>query len=159
MLSLRKKRSIVNKHANAGVTIKLIHKTKGDPNGQWLPSYVYDIINNKNQKVVGRCDLRIGMNDYMYYMGNIGYVIYPPYRGQHFAALATLLLFDIAQLFMDECIITCNPDNIASIRTCELAGCEFVEEVMVPDDHELIKQGEYTKRIYKKEFIRKRNYD
>lgn len=153
MLLFRKKKTIVKQHANKYITIKLAHKSKGAPDGKWLPSYVYDIISNADQKVVGRCDLRIGMNDYMYYMGNIGYVIYLPYRGHHFAAMATLLLFDIAKLFMEECIITCNPDNVASLRTCELSGCEFVEEVMVPEDHELIKQGEYTKRIYRKRVL------
>lgn len=150
MISFLKKKTIAKKHTNGTITLKLVHKSKGTSDGKWLPSYVYDIICNEDRKVVGRCDLRIGMNDYMYYMGNIGYVIYLPYRGHHYAAMATMLLFDIAKPFMEECIITCNPDNIASLRTCELSGCEFVEEVMVPEDHELIQQGEYTKRIYKK---------
>lgn len=153
MRILNRKRSIVKSHSNGSVTIKLVAKTKGIADGTWLPSYVYDIISNESKKVVGSCDLRIGMNEYMYYMGNIGYVIYPPYRGHHFAASATMLLFDIAKLFMEECIITCNPDNIASIRTCELAGCEFVKEVNVPLDHELIKQNEPVKLIYRKQVV------
>jgi predicted acetyltransferase len=153
MLLFKKKKTIIQRHANESITLKLVHKGKGNKDGTWLPSLVYDIINNENKKAIGRCDLRIGMNDYMYYMGNIGYVIYPPYRGKHYAAEATILLFDIAKLFMEECIITCSPDNIASVRTCELSGCVFVEELIVPSDHELIRQNETIKRIYRKRLV------
>ncbi len=149
-MAFLKKHKQINKISNDVITLKLVYKGKGLSNERWLPSFVYDIILNSDQKAVGRCDLRIGMTPYMYYMGNIGYVIYPPYRGQRLAMHATLLLFKIAKHYMDEVIITCNPDNQASIKTCEYAGCEFVEEVDVPFDHELIRQYEYRKRIYKK---------
>ncbi len=142
------KRKLIKKISDDAITLKLVHRTKGAVSPTWLPSLVYDIIQNSDQKAVGRCDLRIGMNDYMYYMGNIGYVVYPPYRGNRYATRATLLLFEIAKEYMDTCIITCNPDNIASIRTCEYAGCDFIKEVEVPADHELIRQHEYVKRIY-----------
>jgi predicted acetyltransferase len=144
------RKSLIKKISNEIITLKLVHKTKATIDPQWLPSLVYDIIRNEDKKAIGRCDLRIGMNDYMYYMGNIGYVIYPPYRGHRYATMATQLLFEIAKEFMSECIITCSPENIASIKTCEYSGCEFVEEIDVPKEHELIKQFEYVKRVYRK---------
>lgn len=153
MARFLKKKRIIKQINDDVIKLKLVFKSKaiGDPN--WVPSFVYDIIRLSDMKVVGRCDLRIGMNPYMYYMGNLGYVIYPPYRGHRYATNATLLLFEIAKHHMSECIVTCNPDNIASIKTCEYAGCEYVEEVAVPDDHELVRQYEYFKRIYRKTLV------
>ncbi len=153
MPRLFKRVKYTKKISNEVITLKLVRKTKATSDPQWLPSLVYDIIRNVDKKAIGRCDLRIGMNDYMYFMGNIGYVIYPPYRGHRYATKATQLLFDIAKEFMNECIITCNPENVASIKTCEYSGCDFVEEVIVPKDHELIKQFEYVKRVYRKRLI------
>ena len=148
-----KKKHSVKTISDDVIKLKLVFRSKSNDNSKWLPSFVYDIIRLSDNKAVGRCDLRIGMNPYMYYMGNIGYVIYPPYRGNRYATRATMLLFKIAKQYMSECIVTCNPDNIASIKTCEYSGCEFIEEVEVPDDHELIRQYEYFKRIYKKTLV------
>ncbi len=150
-----KNKRVVKTLTDGVITIKLVHKSDYHRDPVWLPTLVYDIVHNENKKIIGRCDLRIGMNAYMYYMGNIGYVIYYPYRGHRYATRATKLLFEIAKDYMDECIITCNPDNPASIKTCEYAGCQLVEKVLVPDDHELILQDEYIKLIYKKTLNRK----
>ncbi len=148
-----KKQKVIKQIDDDIIVLKLVFKSKTKDDPKWLPSFVYDIIRISDNKAIGRCDLRIGMNPYMYYMGNIGYVIYPPYRGKRYATRATLLLFEIAKHYMQECIVTCNPENIASIKTCEYSGCEFVEEIEVPDDHELIRQHEYFKRIYKKTLV------
>jgi predicted acetyltransferase len=133
------------------IALELVVKTPGNKEKNWVASNIYDIRRLEDKKVVGRCDIRFGMNPDLYYMGNIGYAIYPPYRGQHYAAKATKLLFEIArQNKMKEIIITCNPDNFASRRTCELAGCLLKEIVDVPAGHELIEQEEYSKCIYVK---------
>jgi len=133
--------------------IKLVcaYKTRANEKKGWVASHVYDIVRLEDKKIVGRCDLRFGMNPDLYYSGNIGYAVYPPYRGQRYAAQAVELLFEVAKKAkMQEVIITCNPDNIASIRTCEIAGCTLKEIVDVPANHELIKQGDYQKCIYVK---------
>jgi tagatose 1,6-diphosphate aldolase len=41
--------------------------------------------------------------------------------------------------------ITCNPYNIASRRTCELAGGELVEIVDLPKDTDMHQRGERKK--------------
>ena len=100
------------------IALELVVKTPGNKEKNWVASNIYDIRRLEDKKIVGRCDIRFGMNADLYYMGNIGYAIYPPYRGQHYAAKATLLMFDIArQNKMKEIIITCNPDNYSSRRT------------------------------------------
>lgn len=133
------------------IALELVVKTSANKLKNWVASNIYDIRRLEDKKIVGRCDIRFGMNADLYYMGNIGYAIYPPYRGQHYAAKATLLMFEIArQNKMKEIIITCNPDNYGSIKTCERVGCVLKEIVDVPKDHELIEQEEFRKCIYVK---------
>ena len=99
---------------------------------------------------VGKCDLRLGMNEELYYAGNIGYRINELYQGHHYAYYACLLLFEIAKkdYGMKEMIITCSPDNTASRKTLEKLEGEFVETAKVPTSHWLYKRGETIKNIY-----------
>jgi tagatose 1,6-diphosphate aldolase len=45
--------------------------------------------------------------------------------------------------------ITCNPDNFASRRTCELAGATLVEIVDLPEDNDMYQRGERQKCRYR----------
>lgn len=129
--------------------------TTQDPNPEgWGNTSFYDIIEVKTRRIVGRCDLRVGQSSTLYIGGNIGYSVYIPYRGNRYAAKACELLFDVArQEGMKQLIITCNPDNIASYRTCEICGCTLKEIVDVPVNHELYLQGDRQKCIFVKELI------
>lgn len=91
---------------------------------------------------VGQCDLRIGHNENTKYGGNIGYEIYEPFRGNHYAAKACKLLFLLAKKHkMDKLIITCAIENIASRKTCEYIGAELIGIIDVPEWHEIYKSG------------------
>ena len=46
-----------------------------------VPSIVFEIREHGKHTAVGRCDLRMGMNEELYYAGQIGYTVYPMYRG------------------------------------------------------------------------------
>ncbi|MDE7296327.1 MAG: GNAT family N-acetyltransferase, partial [Clostridia bacterium] len=87
--------------------------------------------------------------------GNIGYRINEPYRGHHYAGKACLLRFELAKKHnMDYLIITCNPDNFASIKTCEYVGCRFVETVELPQDNDMrVEDGETHKCIYRIDIV------
>lgn len=100
---------------------------------------------------VGRCDLRIGMNEELYYLGNIGYSVFSEFQGNHYAMKACLLLFEEAKhkYHMEELIITCNPDNEASRRTLEKLNGNMLEVAQVPSDHYCYKIGDYYKCIFK----------
>jgi tagatose 1,6-diphosphate aldolase len=50
---------------------------------------------------------------------------------------------------MPELWITCNPENIASRRTCEAAGADFVEIVDLPSDIDMYQEGERQKCRYR----------
>ena len=122
----------------------------GDTEKGWLPAYHFTIC-DKQGREMGVCDLRIGHNLNTYYGGNIGYCVKEEYRGCHYAGKACLLLFELAKKHgMDHLIITCNPDNYASRRTCEYVGCRLVEIVRLPEDNSMhLEDGETEKCIYR----------
>lgn len=100
---------------------------------------------------MGDCDLRIGHNHrILMYAGHIGYTVEPQYRGRRYAARAVALLVRLAQKHeMSTLWITCDPDNIASRRTCELVGAEFVEIVDVPSNDIIYREGSRQKCRYR----------
>ena len=87
----------------------------------------------------------------MYYYGNVGYNILRQYRGNHYAYYACKLLFEIAkkEFALDEIIITCSPDNIASYKTLKKLNGELLELVEVPKNHMLYTLGEKSKYIFR----------
>ena len=98
---------------------------------------------------MGVCDLRIGHNDKLYYGGNIGYRIDEEYRGNHYAGKACLLLFELAQKHgLEYLIITCNPDNYPSRKTCAYAGGKLLEIATLPEGNDMRMRGETEKCIY-----------
>lgn len=111
-----------------------------------VPAYLYDIVLTDGTRV-GQIDLRLGKTEALIkYGGQLGYGIDPPYRGNHYAATACLLLKTVAlELGFTELWITCNPDNHASVRTCERIGAEFIERVPVPVGSELWRRGDREK--------------
>jgi len=121
----------------------------------WLMplAYHYNIYRCDSQVPVGRCDYRCINNEENYYAGNIGYMIYQVYRGNHYAYLAAKLLCDLAvALKARKLYITCSPENIASFKTIEKLGAEFIEEREVPKNHYLYTQGEKIKKIFAIDF-------
>ena len=132
------------------ITLALDHTTQGNPEKGFVPAYYFDICNPKGEKM-GRCDLRLGYNEKLYYGGHIGYRVEEPYRGHHYAEKACRLLFQLAKRHdMPYLIITCNPDNLPSRRTCERLGGELLEIAELPEDNDMrLEDGETHKCIFK----------
>ena len=132
------------------IFLRLRRTVSARPRVNQYPTYLFDICQKSDGVAVGRCDLRLGHNTFLYYSGNIGYRVYESFRGHHYAAHASRLLFSLARRHnMDWLIITCNPDNLPSRRTCELLGGELLEIADVPADHELYELGERQKCIFR----------
>jgi len=114
------------------------------------PAYLFDVVLHDGT-LIGQIDLRVGDTPALVtYAGQIGYGIDRPYRGHHYAAKACELIRTVAlDHGMAELWITCNPDNIASVRTCERIGARFVERVSVPRGTELWRRGDREKLRYR----------
>ncbi len=121
------------------ITLKVEEYSKMRP-GEWAPSYKF--LSYVGEENVGHIHLRIGMNDDVYYGGHIGYGVRRQHRGKGYALRACLLLPQVARAHdMDEIIITCTPDNIASIRTIEKSGALFEGVAPIPKWSELRDRG------------------
>lgn len=128
----------------------LLEKTaEGNEEKGWVPAYHFAICNLEGTKM-GTCDLRLGHNEKLYFGGNIGYRVEEQYRGHHYAGKACLLLFELAKKHeLEYLIITCNPDNYPSRKTCEYAGGELWEIVELPPDSDMRERGMTEKCIYR----------
>lgn len=115
-----------------------------------IEALLYDIYVPELDRVVGRCEFRNETGRDLWYYGQIGYVIYPPYRGHRFAYHACVEMFkDIKEKKgLQEFLITCNPDNIPSKKTIKNLGGIYLTTVDIPEDHELYDLKEYQKEIY-----------
>ena len=101
--------------------------------------------------IAGHLGLRIGSTpDLELYYGHVGYNVYPPARGNHYAERSCRLLLPLARAHgMRVLWITCNPDNMASRKTCERLGGQLVEIIDVPPGHLLHTRGERQKCRYR----------
>lgn len=132
------------------IALRLDHTFPGDPVRGWVPAYYFDILDREGQKV-GNCDLRIGHTEGLYYGGNIGYAVEEPYRGHHYAEKACRLLFRLAQRHgLGYLIITCQPSNLPSRRTCERLGGQLLEIVELPEDNDMrVRDGHTRECVYR----------
>lgn len=95
---------------------------------------VWKITEHGKKEEIGQISYRNGESEYVYYFGHIGYHIDPPWRGNNYAYKACKL---ISGLFGTDgkasLVITCDPDNAASRKTCEKLGCTLERVVDVPE--------------------------
>lgn len=113
------------------------------------PSYHFQIKRHLMPFEIGKIDIRIGYNENTFYGGNIGYEIYPPYRGHHYAAKACEIIKRIAELHgMNYLYISCLPDNIASNKTCQSLGTRWLGTYVVPFHLEMYMMGVREINIY-----------
>lgn len=134
---------------NDEIDLQLERVAEGDPVKEWVPAYHFNICLTDGTPV-GKCDLRIGHNQKLYYGGNIGYGVDEPYRGHHYAGKACRLLFELAKKHeLGYVYITCNVTNAASARTCEYAGGTLVAVEDLPEDNDMYKEGIRTVKVYR----------
>jgi predicted acetyltransferase len=129
--------------------LRLRECAPADPARGWVPAYHFDMV--VASEIIGHIELRLGATQAMIsYGGQIGFGVRPTHRGRHYAARSCRLLLPLARTHgMTELWITCNPDNKASRRTCELAGAEFMGIVDLPSDSDMYLEGERQKCRYR----------
>ena len=106
----------------------LVGKYPGDLSRGRVPSYDFAMRKRGETTKVGNISLRIGHIEHIEkFAGHIGYGVISLFRGNRYAARSCRLLFPLALRHgINPIWITCNPDNIPSRRTCELAGAEYI---------------------------------
>jgi predicted acetyltransferase len=116
-----------------------------------VPTYFFKMVHADSGEELGRINLRAGSGAHIeLYAGHIGYAVEAAHRGHRYASRALRLLVPLAsQLRIDPLWITCDPENVQSRRTCELAGGKFVEIVDVPPTCIICQNGHPKKCRYR----------
>ena len=87
-------------------------------------------------RIVGRVTIRHQLNDYLARTGgHIGYVVVPEFRRRGYATVMLRRAIEFARerLRLTRVLLTCDDDNIASIRTIEKNGGALENVVSGPD--------------------------
>ncbi len=113
-----------------------------------VPTYFFRMLSIDRTIELGTINLRIGSTPHLErYAGHVGYGVHPAFRGHHYASRSVKLLLPVARtLGIDPLWITCDPDNVASRRSLEIAGAEMIEIVDVPEDCGIRKHGGKTRK-------------
>ena len=112
---------------NRQLGLSLLETVPASAEKKWVPYYHFSIIHNG--KDAGYLNFRLGNAAMLTeYDGHIGYRVFPSFRGMGLAGKACEIVRPlIRQHHMSSVILTCHPDNIASRRTIEKLGAEFLE--------------------------------
>ncbi len=131
------------------IFLRLRETREAVPEKGYVPAYHFDICLADGTKA-GACSLRVGHSPKLYIGGNIGYEVDAAFRGHRYAAKACRLLFRLAvKHALGYLFITCDPDNYASARTCEIAGGIYQDTADIPEDDDLYAAGKRKVRIYR----------
>jgi tagatose 1,6-diphosphate aldolase len=115
------------------------------------PTYQFHMVHRETREILGNIRLSVGSTPHLErYAGHVGYGVLPKHRGHRYAARAVRLLLPLAfKAGLNPLWITCDPDNLASRRTLQLAGAELVEIVDVPADCIIHRNGHPLKCRYR----------
>lgn len=129
----------------------LARKTPPDQRRGYAPVYSFNMLRAGSRGIIGSIDLRIGITeDLVKYSGHFGYRVTVDYRGNRYAARSLKLLLPLARTHnLNPVWVTCDPDNPASRRTCEIAGGKLIDTVDLPKNNNLYKRGERQKCRYR----------
>ena len=104
------------------------------PSANHVPStFLFAFVHDR---IVGRVSIRHSLNEFLERVGgHIGYVVVPEFRRQGYA---TEILHEALQITHEKCglhriLVTCDNDNIGSIRTIEKNGGILENVVDGPD--------------------------
>jgi predicted acetyltransferase len=114
-----------------------------------VPYYHFRILTADGTDV-GRINLRVGETEHVrIIVGHVGYEIAEAHRGRGYALQACRAMAPFVRTIYPEVIITSDPENMASVRTIERLGAEFIEEVPVPPNDLQYARGSRRKRRYR----------
>ena len=111
-----------------------MHFTPPSPSLGFGHEQIWRITLHDRRREIGQISYRDGESPCVYYYGHIGYHIDAAWRGNHYAARACELIRpEIVRSGKNSVVITCDPDNGPSRKTCERLGCVYECTVRVPE--------------------------
>lgn len=113
------------------IELVLTEARPSDPGVGHVPEYRFEMRLAGKRMKIGTIRLRTRCTDRLdQYGGNLSYAVDEEYRGNRYAARSCRLLFPLALRHgINSLLITSRPDNLASRRTCELIGAEYVDTI------------------------------
>jgi len=98
---------------------------------------------------VGHLNFRLGQNKQMLtYAGQIGYTVKEEYRGKRYATYALKAVLPHCFQYYQSIFVTCDTDNIASIKTIESVPFKFHGIKKIPKTNVMYGLGMRKKRLY-----------
>jgi tagatose 1,6-diphosphate aldolase len=96
-----------------------------------VPQYNFEMRLTGMATKIGLIKFRPHLTDKLkQYGGNLSYDVDEGYRGHRYAARGCWLLFPLARGHrLRSLLVTCDPDNVASCRTCELIGARCADTI------------------------------
>lgn len=110
---------------------------------QHVPAYEFEMRSVEGGVPMGELRFRVGdAENALRYPGHIGFEVKDEFRGRRYAARSLLLLLPFARAHgLTGVWLSCDPDNLASRRTCEIAGARLREIVEIPRTHDMYLKG------------------
>ena len=129
------------------ISLVLERTTPAYPERGLVPAYTYRILHDGRD--AGIISLRLGYNEHLYYVGHIGYRVYPGFRGRGIAPVACRLIAKVAKRHkMPLLSITNDVRNAASVRVCEKLGAEKKRTLLLPADEAVNLEQNVTNVYY-----------
>src|SRR5207245_3264378 len=114
------------------VRLRFVKVVPGEPSRGFVPYYHFRILAADGSDV-GHINFRVGDTEHVRVCaGHIGFEILESFRRHGYALQACRAIAPFVRLIYESVTLTCDPDNLASMRTIERLGARFVDEVAVP---------------------------
>lgn len=133
------------------VALVLREQRPADPVRGWVPALHFTILVEPSRQPVGLISLRLGVSEWLtHYAGQVAFAVAPEHRGRRYASRALRLIAPLAWAKgIVPVWVTCNPENVASRRSCERAGGVLVDVVPLPSGNAMYERGDRFKCRYR----------
>ena len=118
------------------------------PGGVFVPFYHFKI-STKDGTIAGHLNFKVGDTRHIRECaGHIGYEVLPAHRGNNYAYFACDAIRPFVRNFYTRVILTCDPNNVPSIKVIEKLKARFLNEIVVPPNDPSYKEGSRRKKRY-----------
>ena len=132
--------------SDGAIMLRVSRRDETDEKCGIVDSYSFDIYECASKQYVGYVSIRIGDSPELYYLGHIGYRIEKSFRGHGYAFRAcTLLIPFLQKMRLLDLVITTDPSNYPSVKTCLKLHCVLEQTVPVPEKYQPVCSGSQAK--------------